>query len=175
MARKAPRDLGSILRRNIDAVEDHVRDQRRRAGLQERVAHGITDFVGSMWFVYVHLVIVAGWVVVNLGWVPGVARFDPMFFALATGASVEAIFISTFVLISQNRTSALADRRARLDLQVNLLAEHEITRLISLVKAIAKEMGVEEGEDPELSELEREVSPEAVLKELVEDEGEGKD
>jgi uncharacterized membrane protein len=156
-------------------VEDHVRDQRRRAGLQERVAHGITDFVGSMWFVYVHLAIVAGWVAVNLGWVPGVARFDPMFFALATGASVEAIFISTFVLISQNRTSALADRRARLDLQVNLLAEHEITRLISLVKAIAKEMGVEEGEDPELSELERDVSPEAVLKELVEDEGEGKD
>ena len=175
MARTAPNDLASILRRNIDAVEDHVRDERRRATVQERLAHRITDFVGSMGFVYVHLAIVLGWIAVNLGWVAGVRRFDPMFFYLATGASVEAIFISTFVLISQNRTSALADRRARLDLQVNLLAEHEITRLISLVKAIAQQLGVEEGEDPELSELEREVSPEAVLKELVDDEGEGKD
>src|SRR6185437_6624423 len=157
--------LASILRRNIGVLEEHARRERSQTPAQERLAHHITDFVGSMGFVYLHLAIVIGWLAVNLGWIPGVKPFDPMYFYLATGASVEAIFISTFVLITQNRTSAMADRRARLDLQINLLAEHEITRLISLVKAIAQEMGVEEGEDPELSELEREVAPEAVLEE----------
>jgi uncharacterized membrane protein len=78
-------------------------------------------------------------------------------------ASVEAIFLSTFVLISQNRMSALADKRADLDLQVSLLAEHEITRLITLVAAMAKQMGIEEAQDPEISELSRDVHPEKVM------------
>jgi uncharacterized membrane protein len=59
-------------------------------------------------------------------------------------ASVEAIFLSTFVLISQNRMAALADKRADLDLQISLLAEHEISRIIALVTSIAERMGIEE-------------------------------
>jgi uncharacterized membrane protein len=78
-------------------------------------------------------------------------------------ASVEAIFLSTFVLISQNRMSALADKRADLDLQVSLLAEHEITRLITLVTAMAERMGIDQARDPELSELSRDVKPEKVM------------
>ena len=58
-----------------------------------------------------------------------------------------------------------------LDLQINLLAEHEITRLISLAKAIADKLGVEEAADPELDELERDVAPEAVLQELAGQDG----
>ncbi|MGE5502320.1 MAG: DUF1003 domain-containing protein [Ignavibacteriales bacterium] len=174
MARRSPKTLATILRRNIEALEEHARRERSQATAQERLAHRITDFAGTMGFVYVHLVLIAGWVVVNVGWISGVGPFDPSFVILATAASVEAIFLTTFVLISQNRTSAMADRRARLDLQINLLAEHEITRLISLVRAMAQEMGIEEGEDPELSELEREVAPETVLEELMqEEEGDG--
>jgi uncharacterized membrane protein len=172
MARASSKTLASILRRNIEALEAHSRRERSQTPAQERIAHRITDFVGSMGFVYLHLVVVGGWLAVNLGLVPGVKPFDHGFFYLGTGASVEAIFISTFVLITQNRTAASSDRRERLDLQINLLAEHEITRLLSLVRAMAQEMGVEEGEDPELSELEREVAPEAVLEELMEEEGE---
>ena len=67
------------------------------------------------------------WIVANLDWVPGVPAWDPSFVVLAMAASVEAIFLSTFVLISQNRMAA--DKRADLDLQVSLLAEHEVTRL----------------------------------------------
>src|SRR5690606_11550746 len=119
-------------RRNIEAMEAHARRERRLAGPQEQLARRVTDFAGSMAFVYLHLVLVAVWVVVNLGWVAGLRPFDPTFVILATVASVEAIFLSTFVLITQNRNAALADRRARLDLQINLLAEHEVTRLISL-------------------------------------------
>lgn len=166
-------DLASVLRRNIEAMEAHAREERDSAGVQERLARRITDFAGSMSFIYLHLTIVAGWVAVNLGVVPGMARFDPTFVILATVASVEAIFLSTFVLITQNRTAALADRRAKLDLQINLLAEHEITRLISLMKAIAAKVGVDEAADPELDELERDVAPEVVLQELVDDDEAG--
>jgi uncharacterized membrane protein len=67
--------------------------------------------------------------VANLGLVPGVPAWDSSFVALAMLASVEAIFLSTFVLISQNRMAAAADKRADLDLQISLLAEHEVTRL----------------------------------------------
>ncbi|HYG27445.1 MAG TPA: DUF1003 domain-containing protein [Caulobacteraceae bacterium] len=161
--------LAGVLHRNIQALEEHAREQARRASLQQRIAQAVTDFAGSMTFVYLHLVLVGGWAAVNLGLVPGVGRFDPTFVILATVASVEAIFLSTFVLISQNRAAEAADRRAQLDLQINLLAEHEITRLISLTKAVAEKLGVEEGRNPELPELERDVAPEAVLQELAEE------
>jgi uncharacterized membrane protein len=78
-------------------------------------------------------------------------------------ASVEAIFLSTFILITQNRMAAMADKRADLDLQVSLLAEHEITRLLTLVTALAERMGVDAAQDPELTELARDVAPEQVL------------
>ncbi len=87
---------------------------------------------------------------------------------LAMFASVEAIFLSTFVLISQNRMAVQADKRADLDLQVSLLAEHEITRLITLVKEIAEKLDVEGWQHPELPELQKDVAPERVLDALEE-------
>ena len=78
-------------------------------------------------------------------------------------ASVEAIFLSTFVLISQNRMAAAADRRADLDLQISLLAEHEITKLIVLASGIADHLKVNTVPEDELAEVTRNVAPEAVL------------
>ncbi|MEX2174989.1 MAG: DUF1003 domain-containing protein [Pirellulaceae bacterium] len=74
--------------------------------------------------------------------------------------------LSTFVLLTQNRQAAVADLRSDLDLQINLLAELEITRLLVLVDRIAEHLGVEECNDPELAELEEETAPEAVLQKL---------
>ena len=81
-------------------------------------------------------------------------------------ASVEAIFLSTFVLISQNRMAATADKRADLDLQVGLLAEHEVTRLVTLVSGIADKVGVKAVDEAELDEIRQDVAPEAVLDEI---------
>ena len=81
-------------------------------------------------------------------------------------ASVEAIFLSTFVLISQNRMAAAADKRADLDLQISLLAEHEVTKLVALVSGIADRMGVRTEADAELGEIKQDVAPEAVLDEI---------
>ena len=164
-----PPGFTSVLERNIDALRRKRQEEQKRASLQDRIAQVITRFTGSMAFVYVHLALVAGWVAVNLGLIPGISAFDPTFVILATFASVEAIFLSTFVLISQNRASAEADRRAELDLQTNLLSEHEITRLLTLTRAIAEHLGVREANDPSLKELERHVAPEKVLDRLTED------
>jgi uncharacterized membrane protein len=115
-----------------------------------------------MRFVYIHLLVFGLWLVVNLPWSP-LPRFDPSYVVLAMAASVEAIFLSTFILITQNRMTAQADERADLDLQISLLTEHEITRLITLVTAMAERMGIHTAEDPELAELAKDVVPEKVL------------
>ena len=137
-------ELAGVVRRNIQALLEVRKRLERRKSRQEAIADAITRFTGSMTFVYLHAAIFGGWILVNTGVVPGVRPFDPFpFVMLAMIASVEAIFLSTFVLISQNRMAALADKRADLDLQINLLSEHEITRLIELVDAIADHLGVQ--------------------------------
>ena len=162
-----PTGLASVLERNIRALEERRRREEAQASRGERMAELITRFTGSMPFVYLHVVIVAVWVTVNAGLVPGAPRWDPTFVIMATWASVEAIFLSTFVLISQNRQASVASRRADLDLQISLLAEHEVTRLLTLVTAVAAKLGVDGALDPELDELKRDVAPEAVLDALA--------
>ena len=163
-----PSSMARVVDRNIRALLQRRCDEEKQKPFQEKLADAITAFTGSMKFVYLHLLIFGGWIVVNLGWISAVKPFDPSFVVLAMVASVEAIFLSTFVLISQNRMQAAADKRANLDLQTSLLAEHEVTRLITLVKAMAQKMNIEESKDPELSELSQDVHPEHVLDRLEE-------
>jgi uncharacterized membrane protein len=161
-----PSGLSPVLERNIQALQLRRQREDKEAAVEERVAEAITRFTGSMRFVYLHLAIFGFWIVANLGWVPRVPAWDPSFVVLAMIASVEAIFLSTFVLISQNRMAAAADKRADLDLQVSLLAEHEVTRLVTLVSGIADRMGVETEADADLDEITQDIAPEAVLDEL---------
>ncbi len=163
----SPASLASVLDRNIVALEERRRREEKGASLQQRIADAVTRFTGSMAFVYIHLVVFSTWVVCNVGLVPGIKPWDSSFVILATEASVEAIFLSTFVLISQNRASAAAEKRANLDLQINMLSEHEITRLLTLTVAIAERLDIDvEGKRPDLKELQRDVAPEAVLDEI---------
>jgi uncharacterized membrane protein len=157
--------MAGVIDRNIRALIDRRAQQKRQRRISDRMADAITCFVGSMPFVYLHLILFGAWLTINAGWVsiPGVPRFDPSFVMLAMVASVEALFLSTFVLITQNRMQAQADQRADLDLQVSLLAEHEVTRLVELVTQIARRMSIEQSHDPELAELQQDVQPERVL------------
>lgn len=161
-----PPGMASVLAGNIATL--HERRQRQEAGasVEERIAAAITRFTGSMRFVYLHVAIFGAWIVINLGWAPGIPKFDPSFVTLAMAASVEAIFLSTFILITQNRMTAAAEKRAELDLQINLLAEHEITKLVAMVSAVADRLGVKTEIDDEVGELKEDVAPEAVLDEI---------
>src|SRR5437763_9834538 len=155
--------LNSSLRRNIEALRRRRAEEDARANAEERLARGITLFSGSMRFVYVHLVLYGAWIIANLGWIAGVRPWDPSFVVLAMIASVEAIFLSTFILITQNRMVRAAERRAELDVQISLLAEAEITKLLELVSHIAEKMNVPGAEEEEVEEMKRRVAPEAVL------------
>jgi uncharacterized membrane protein len=155
-------EMAGVMQRNIRALLDRRHAEEKRKPLQLRIADVVTRFAGSMRFVYIHLALFGLWIVANLPSVP-FPKFDPTLVVLAMFASVEAIFLSTFVLISQNRMAAEAAKRADLDLQVSLLAEHEVTRLITLVKAIAEKLGVDASQHPELPELQKDVAPEKVL------------
>jgi uncharacterized membrane protein len=155
-----PASLNTALYRNIDALRRHHEEERRKASVHDRLADVITGFAGSFAFVYLHLAVFGFWIAANLGWIAGVPQWDRQFVILAMVASVEAIFLSTFVLISQNRMARGQGQRAALDLQISLLAEHEITRLIRQVSAIAEHLGA--GQD-DVEELKRDIAPEAVL------------
>ena len=161
-----PPGMGSVLERNLRRMRERRAEEEARASISERLSDRITSFAGSMTFVGLHAAAYGSWIVANLGWVPGVKPFDPSFVILAMEASVEAIFLSTFVLISQNRMMSAAARQSDLDLQINLLAEHELTRLVVLVDAMAQKMGVEAVGRDELEEVKQDVSPETVLDQL---------
>ena len=165
--RQTPEDthLAGVVHRNIEALLEMRREFDRRKGVQDRFADKVTAFTGSMRFVLLHAALVTVWLLINTGVLPIVKPFDPYpFVMLAMIASVEAIFLSTFVLISQNRMAALDDRRADLDLQISLLSEHEITRLITMVEAISRHLDLRMPHD--LQELKKDVAPEVVLQEI---------
>ena len=164
-----PPGMGSVLLRNIEMLKSRRDHEEAAASFQDRLAAAITRFTGSMAFVYLHLVLFGSWIILNLGLVSFIPQFDPSFVILAMVASVEAIFLSTFVLISQNRMAAAADRRADLDVQINLLAEHEVTKLISIVSAIADHLNINTNVDAEIEELKQDVAPEAVLDKIEEE------
>lgn len=156
-------EMAAVVDRNIKALlaRRQVEEQEKRR--EDRIADAITRFTGSMRFVYLHVVVFGSWILINTGWIPFIHPFDPSFVILAMAASVEAIFLSTFVLISQNRMQAISDKRAELSLHISLLAEHEVTRIITLMTAVAERIGIEESQNPELKELAKDVAPEQVL------------
>ncbi len=114
-------------------------------------------------FVYIHVVGFGFWIVANLHWIPGIPAWDPSFVILAMAASVEAIFLSTFVLITQNRMASAADKRAELDLQISLLTEHELTKIATLLADMRKHFGVETRVEEELDEIQQDIAPDVVL------------
>lgn len=154
--------LDGTLRDNIARLSERQRRETATAPLSDRIAARITGFTGSMTFVALHVTLFGGWIVWNLWFSP---KFDPSFVVLAMVASVEAIFLSTFVLISQNRMARLSQARADLDLHISLLAEHELSRLAALVERIAAHAGIEVPAD--IAEIKKDVAPEAVLDTLA--------
>ena len=134
----------SAIRRNVEAVGKLEEDFLRNRTAADRVADAIADFSGSLPFIALHVAVFGAWIALNL--IPGVRRFDPFpFMLLSVVVSIEAIFLSTFVLIKQNRMSKRADQRAHLDLQINLLAEREMTLVLQMLQRISVRLGVNLG------------------------------
>jgi uncharacterized membrane protein len=166
MSDHRPADMQSVLHQNIQSLVEHRRQYEERQGVEERIAGAISRFAGSMTFVYLHLAILVVWIFANLGAIPTIPAWDPTFVILAMVASVEAIFLSTFVLINQNTMAEHGERRAELDLQISLLNEHETTRLIEMVAALAARLNVSTPADKELPQLAENVDPRKVMTQI---------
>ena len=147
----------SAVEDNIRAVVEMDHDFERKRTVVDRVADAIGTFSGSMWFVAIHVVWFTAWFLINTGALPVVPKFDPFpFILLAMIVSVEGVLLSTFVLMKQNRMQQRSDVRHQLDLQINLLAEKEVTKALQLLRAMAKKMELDEMDgDAELEEMAR--------------------
>jgi len=158
--------LSKVIERNIRTII-HLRTKAaRERSLQSRIADAITSFSGRMVFAYVHIVWFGLWILLNTGYF-GVRSFDPFPYGLLTMlVSLEAIFLSTFVLISQNRLGEETERRADLDLHIGLLTEHELTRVLQMLDVIQEKLGIVDHENSDLADLEMETKPEDVLAEI---------
>ncbi|HEU0294712.1 MAG TPA: DUF1003 domain-containing protein [Anaerolineales bacterium] len=158
--------LSKVIERNIRTII-HLRTKAaHERNLQSRIADAITSFSGRMIFAYVHIIWFGIWILLNTG-AFGVRAFDPFPYGLLTMiVSLEAIFLSTFVLISQNRLGEETERRADLDLHIGLLTEHELTRVLQMLDVIQDKLGIVDHANSDLADLEMETKPEDVLTEI---------
>jgi uncharacterized membrane protein len=155
--------LDEIVERNIQAVLEKRRQEAAAVTKHQGAAMAIGRFIGSFGFIYAHLVLFGGWILANTVGLPGIPRFDPELVLVATFAAIEAIFLTTLVLINQNRMAAVTERRAELDLQISLLTEHEVTRMLHLVSAMAERLKVHSEVDEEIEALKHDVGAADVL------------
>jgi uncharacterized membrane protein len=134
--------------RNIQAIADLERRASADSHWSERFSERISDFVGSLTFVAMHVLWFTGWAVWNAV-APENLRFDPYPYGLLTFiVSLEGVLVATFVLITQNRMNRQAERRAHLNLQVDLLAEQEMTMVLRLLRQVSERLSIEpESED----------------------------
>jgi uncharacterized membrane protein len=140
---RASRSVATHMDRNVRAIARLEKSAIADRSSADRVSDAVTWVAGSAGFVAAHVIAFALWIGINVGLVTGVEPFDPYPFNFLTlVVSLEAIFLSIFVLMSQNRAARLADRRAHLDLQVDLLAERELTVMLHMLRALCEKHGV---------------------------------
>src|SRR5262249_38494701 len=150
------RPVPAPIRRNIESITqlEQAFDQQRTT--VDVISDTVTRFTGSIRFILAHALVFAGWILLNTVLLPEADRFDPYPFGfLGRVVSLEAIFLSTFVLMSQNRQNRMADQWAHVDLQVSLLAEQESTKMLQMLQRIYSYLGLEKEarHDKELKEL----------------------
>jgi len=162
-----PRSMDDLTGKNVAAMRrlEELADAQR--SFADKVAAFVATFCGSITFVWIHVAIFAVWIAFNA--LPGFPHFDPYPFTFLTlCVSLEAIFLSAFILISQNYEMRISDRRNQLDLQINLLAEQENTKMLQLLEAIAQKVGCGMKDDPEIRALEEATRPETLARQIEE-------
>jgi uncharacterized membrane protein len=152
---------------NIDKIVQVESKALQPRSHSEALTGAVGGFVGTISFVVLQCLGCAGWIVVNAGVIHQIAPFDPFPFPLLSAiTSLEAVLLTAFVLIKQNRMSAVIDRRDHLDLQVNLLTEREATQIIQMLDRLSADLGVDHQHDAESRELGRHVAVEHLVEEL---------
>ena len=170
MKRQQTRGAGSspsieaLTEHNIESILCLEDKERATQPKLYRMVSAIAAFCGTVNFLWVNLAVFAVWIVLN----EGLFKFDPYPFTfLLFLVSLEAIFLSILILISQNMAAQENERRHHLDLQINLLNEREMTALLRLVTQVAARLGVEGDAQREVRALTEDTDPGAVLHQIV--------
>jgi uncharacterized membrane protein len=157
------------VQQNIDTILELEKEAMQNLSAIENIAVRVTTFAGSTPFLVFHVLWFTGWILTNSGAIPGITPFDPFPFSFLTlVVSLEAIFLTLLVLMSQNRMTKVADKRAHLDLQINLLDEQETTMILRMVQKISRHLGLEEVTDTAANDLSAETDITSVAKTINE-------
>jgi uncharacterized membrane protein len=152
---------------NIETVIRLEKEGEKRISPADRLSETIGSFAGTIQFVLAQIAFVAFWISANGGLVPGMKGFDPYPFSLLSVVlSLEAVLLTSFVLIRQNRMSMRADHRSHLDLQINLLSEKEVTKVLQILQRISRHLGIEDAVDAETEELAKETEVDSLGRDL---------
>lgn len=156
----------SHITENIEAVVRLEEEEERRSTLLEQISHHVGSFVGTLSFVSLQLILIFGWVFAHS---INILAFDPFPYPLLSLIlCAEAVLLSSFVLIKQNRTELVANRRNHLGLQINLLAEKEVTKVLQLIHALNQHLDVSGHDLGEDIELVKETEVDDLAKQLEE-------
>jgi uncharacterized membrane protein len=168
-----PQTAEQLTAQNVRTIAELEKAAHRERSFADRVADLITRFCGSMAFVWVHVIWFSAWIVANFG---GFMKpFDPFPFNFLTlMVSLEAIFLSTFILISENHQSRVDERRSSLDLQINLLSEQENTKMLQLLKEICRKLEIDPDKDPSVALLQEATQPEKLVEQITQHEAKEK-
>jgi len=162
-----PRTISELTQQNVSTVariDDAIQAKR---GIVDRVVDSISNFTGSLKFIWLHVVWFGFWVIWNLA-VPAGSRFDPYPFGLLTMiVSLEAILLSTIIMISQNRQARQSDLHNSLNLQISLLSEQENTKVLNMLDAICRKLQIPP-DDPDVGILEQATSPDQLVHQIEE-------
>jgi uncharacterized membrane protein len=151
---------------NIDSILKLEKEAEQELSAFHRLSHTLGGFVGTVYFVMLQCFAVLAWIGANTG-LFGNAPFDPYPFPfLATLLALEAVLLTSFVLIRQNTMDRRSERRNHLDLQINLLAEKEATSILNAVREIAEHINVNAAPDPEREELAKDTPVEDIARDL---------
>ena len=163
--RAPPRTVDELTAQNVAAIQQLESAALSHGGRMDALADRIAHFAGSALFLALHVAWFAFWIVINVS--PGISHFDPFPFTFLTlVVSLEAIFLSSFILISQKRAALISERRNQLDLQINLLTEQENTRMLKVLGAIASKLEVSVIEDPSAEVLEQATRPDKLVEQI---------
>jgi uncharacterized membrane protein len=153
---------------NIETVARLEQEFLEQRTTTDRLGDIIAGFAGSMSFLILHLTWFVVWFTINTGLIPGLEPFDPYPFVFLTMAvSMEGVLLATFVLIKQNRMSRRADQRDHLNLQIDLLAEKEITKILQMQRMLCDHFNISEAQaDAEVKELSEHTAVDSLAREL---------
>jgi uncharacterized membrane protein len=153
--------------KNIESILKLEKDDERELSPFHRVSHMVGWFVGTVYFVLFQCIFVLLWIVSNTRLLGNGHAFDAYPFPLlSTVLALEAVLLTSFVLIRQNAMDLKSERRNHLDLQVNLLAEKEATSILKILHEVADHLGIDVSGDAEREELAKDTAVESIARDL---------